>query len=349
MSTNRSALKWMTNREECKYCCNKLSTFDWQEELKYTSNQYIPEYVEVRFKSVKKHFCKNENRYRIHTGDILVVEFPTGIDVGIASLVSPLVYRQMKKRNIDINNYEFPKILRHAGEKEKQMWHENKEKENIFLLKARQIASDLKLQMKIDDIEIQSDTKKTTFYYTAEGRVDFRELIKIYAKEFKTKIEMRQIGIRQESARVGGIGDCGRELCCSSWLTEFNSVPTIAAKQQNLYLNPAKLSGQCGRLKCCLNYELDVYYEMYEKFPPENTILKTKNGNAIVFKLDILKEIMYFTYENNQDSEIIPVHVDQVRKIIEMNNQDIYPDLSEFKAEINIQKTDLEFDYKNDE
>ncbi|HPD63939.1 MAG TPA: regulatory iron-sulfur-containing complex subunit RicT [Bacteroidia bacterium] len=348
MTSNKTLQRWMVSREECKYCCNKLSTFDWQEELKFTNNQYIPEFVEVRFKSTKKLICKNINKYRIHTGDILVVEFPTGNDVGIVSLASPLVYRQIKKKNIDIEHYEFPKILRHAGEKDKQIWQENINKEYEVLLKARKIAADLKLQMKLDDIEIQSDGKKTTFYYTAEGRVDFRELIKVYAREFKTKIEMRQIGIRQESGRVGGIGDCGRELCCSSWLTEFNSVPTIAAKQQNLYLNPSKLSGQCGRLKCCLNYELDAYYEIYEKFPSENTVLKTKNGNAVVFKLDILREIMYFTYEDSREVEVVPVHINQVKQIMEMNKKNIYPDLAEYKAETSKKNNDSEFDLKDE-
>jgi cell fate regulator YaaT (PSP1 superfamily) len=221
-------------------------------------------------------------------------------------------------------------ILRIATERDKQNWEEIKKQEYTSMIKARQIARDLNLQMKFNDVEFQADRKKVTFYYTAEGRVDFRELIKVFAKTFRTKIEMRQIGIRQESGRVGGIGDCGRELCCSAWLTNFTSVPTIAAKQQNLYLNPAKLSGQCSRLKCCLNYELDSYLEAFESFPDENIQIHTKDGVAKVFKIDILKSWMYFIIEDSSLSNPFPVKVADVKRMLKMNSKRQKPDINRY-------------------
>jgi len=320
------------NREECKYSCNKLSVFDWLNELEYTSVNYVPDYVEIRFKSIRKEFCKNSNLIRLTTGDVVVVETPSGYDIGIVSLVSSLVQLQMAKKGNHVKSQEMNTIVRIASEKDRIQWREVKASEYETMIKARELSKELGLQMKIDDVEFQFDKKKVTFYYTADARVDFRELIKVFAKTFKSKIEMRQIGIRQESARVGGIGDCGRELCCSSWLTSFHSVPTIAARQQNLYLNPTKLTGQCSRLKCCLNYELDAYFEKMEKFPPETTVLVTQKGNAKVLKMDILREIMYFSFENNSVMIAIPIHINDVKKIIEMNaKKNFPPDLSEFE------------------
>jgi len=332
LTNNNHKTNRVNNREDCKYSCNKLSTFDWLDELHFTDINYIPDYAEVRYKSIRKEICKNTNRIKLSSGDVVIVETPSGYDIGIISLVSSLVQLQMNKKSINNKNGEINTILRIASEKEKIQWREVKSSEYETMIKARELSRELGLQMKIDDVEFQFDRKKVTFYYTADARVDFRELIKVYAKTFKSKIEMRQIGIRQESARVGGIGDCGRELCCSSWLTEFHSVPTIAARQQNLYLNPGKLSGQCSRLKCCLNYELDAYFEKMENFPPESTILATQKGNAKVLKMDILKEIMYFAYDNTAVIIAIPIHIDNVKKIIEMNKKNIKPpDLSEFE------------------
>jgi len=331
-TNNENTIKRVNNREECKYCCNKLSSFDWLNELHFVRENDIPDYVEVRFKSIRKCFCRNENKLKLYTGETVVVETPTGYDIGIVGLVSNLVKLQMKKKGISYGSEEVLPIVRLANERDKATWSETKKVEYETMIKAREISKELGLQMKIDDVEYQYDKKKVTFYYTAEGRVDFRELIKIFAKTFHSKIEMRQIGIRQESARVGGIGDCGRELCCSSWLTEFHTVPTIAARQQNLYLNPGKLSGQCSRLKCCLNYELDAYFEKMENFPPDTTIIATQKGNAKVFKMDILKEIMYFGFDNVLGAELIPIHINDVKKLIEMNKNNIIPsDLSEWE------------------
>ncbi|MFC2114483.1 stage 0 sporulation family protein [Bacteroidota bacterium] len=327
------------SREKCRYCCNKLDTFDWMNSFQYPDNASIPEIVEVRFKSVRKIFCKNPEKIKLDIGDYVVVESSSGVDIGVISLVSNLVKIQMKNRGYCAESDFTYSILRIANEKDLKNWEEVKNLEYSTMIKARQLSKELNLAMKINDVEFQADKKKATFYYTAEGRVDFRELIKVFAKNFRTKIEMRQIGIRQESGRVGGIGDCGRELCCSSWLTDFTTVPTIAAKQQNLYLNPAKLSGQCSRLKCCLNYELDSYLEAFENFPDENIILQTDKGKARVFKIDILKGWMWFMLENADTASPVPLHITNVNKIIDMNKKNIKVEISGF-----IEKVEVESD-----
>ena len=324
--------QYLKSRENCNYCCNKLATYDWLSEIEYFEKTPVPEFVEVRFKNTRKLFCRNINKLVLKIGDIVVIETPTGHDIGIVSLVSILVIKQMKKRNISTNSPNILNIVRIASLKDIERWEDYKRKEYDTMIESRKIAAELNIQMKINDVEIQGDGKKTTFYYTADARIDFRELIKRYAKAFKNKIEMRQIGIRQESGRVGGLADCGKELCCSVWLTEFTSVPTVAAKQQNLYLNPSKLSGQCGRLKCCLNYELDNYLEAFEKFPAEDIVLHTQRGNAKVMKLDILKGIMWFCYDNENNLHPIPIHISKVFEIIDMNKRNIKPnDLSAFE------------------
>mgnify|MGYP006280093459 FL=1 len=262
-----------------------------------------------------------------------MVQTQTGIDAGYVSMKGPLVKLQMKKRGIKENSESVVTILRKAHEKDISTYKEAKSRELPTMYKTRRIAKELGLVMKISDIEFQADNRKATFFYTADGRVDFRELIKHLAKEFRVKIEMRQIGLRQEAGRLGGIGDCGRELCCSTWLTDFNTVSTSAAKAQNLFLNPLKLSGQCGRLKCCLNYELDVYLEALENFPREDTILKTKAGNARVAKTDILKGTMVFSIQNKEMgiNNYYNLTIDDVNKVIKLNkNGKIPEDLSNF-------------------
>jgi cell fate regulator YaaT (PSP1 superfamily) len=308
-------------------CRNKLLTYDWLEPYHHHEIERIPQIVEVGFKSTRKGFYRNPNKLSISVRDAVVVETNTGYDIGFVTLSSDLVYRQIKNREIDIKG-DLPAILRLPGISDIRIWKEAIGREHTTKLKARQLAKDLGLVMKINDIEYQADNKKATFFYTAEGRIDFRELIKVLASSFRIKIEMKQIGIRQEAGRVGGIGECGRELCCSTWLCNFTTVPTVAAKQQNLYLNPSKLSGQCGRLKCCLNYELDAYLEAFESFPDENLILQTAKGSARVFKIDILNKVMWFILEGQGEIQPWALTTDSVRKIMEMNKKGQKPSLS---------------------
>jgi cell fate regulator YaaT (PSP1 superfamily) len=335
MSNDINVFDYKIKTDEKKMCscsCQKLETRDWLENVNHPDLESIPEIVEIRFKSTRKAFFKNPNRLRLKTGEAVMVDLQTGYDLGFVSLVSDLVKRQMKKRNVDVESTPLNNLIRRATDRDKEIWQEAKDMEFDTMLQARKYAKELNLDMKINDVEYQADKKKATFYYTAEGRVDFRELIKVFAKNFRVKIEMRQIGIRQEAGRVGGIGDCGRSLCCADWLTDFTTVPTIAAKQQNLYLNPSKLSGQCGRLKCCLNYELDTYIEALEDFPEEDIVLETKKASARVFKIDILKGVMWFVYNSEEHTLPIPITIENVKKIHGMNSKKRKPDdLEPFK------------------
>jgi len=278
--------------------CNKLTVFDW------LSNMLLPQGeepfigVEVRFKNGRKQYYKNTENLALQIGDLVATQAQSGHDIGMVTLTGELVRIQMKRKKIDLNNEEeVLKIYRKANQKDIDIWCAARDKEDGMKVKARQFAIDLKLQMKISDIEYQGDASKATFYYTAEERVDFRELIKVFAKEFRTRIEMKQVGFRQEASRLGGIGSCGRELCCSTWLTDFRSVSTSAARYQQLSLNPLKLAGQCGKLKCCLNYELDAYLEALKDFPKTEIKLQTKKGIAICQKTDIFKGHMWYAYE----------------------------------------------------
>ncbi|MEL7020783.1 MAG: regulatory iron-sulfur-containing complex subunit RicT, partial [Bacteroidota bacterium] len=266
--------------------CNRLNTYDWLAKREIIDVDPF-DLVEVSFKNgSRKTFFKNPSYVNAITGDNVVVETGNGYDVGTISLSGELVRLQMKKKRVKFNSITH-KILRIANQRDMEKLSEARELENATRVRARVIARTLGLEMKIGDVEYQGDKRKATFYYTADGRVDFRELIRQFAKEFRIKIEMRQIGARQESARIGGIGSCGRELCCSTWLTDFKSVSTAAARYQNLAINQAKLSGQCGRLKCCLNFELDSYLDALEDFPKHVDKLKTKNGLAVLIKTDI--------------------------------------------------------------
>ena len=300
--------------------CNKLSVFDW------LSNMVLPQgmepfnIVEVRFKNGRKHFFKNTENLSLSIGDIVATEAAPGHDVGVVSLVGELVRVQMKKKKVRQDSTEVLKIYRKATQRDIDIWQEAREKEEKMKVRAREIAIRLNLQMKISDIEFQGDASKATFYYTAEERVDFRQLIKEFAREFNTRIEMRQIGFRQEAARLGGIGSCGRELCCSTWLTDFRSVNTSAARYQQLSLNPQKLAGQCGKLKCCLNYELDTYLDALKDFPKSEVKLHTKKGTAVCQKIDIFKGFLWYAYEGDW-SNWHTLTVEQVNNIIQANSK----------------------------
>lgn len=277
--------------------CNKLTVFDWLANMDLPDGQAPFNYVEVRFKNSRKEYFINSENLQLKIGDIVATQTETGHDIGIVTLTGELVRVQLKKKKIRYEKEELPKVYRIASQNDIDKWKAAREKEDPMKVKARQIAIRLDLQMKISDIEFQGDGSKATFYYTAEERVDFRQLIREYATEFKTRIEMRQIGLRQEAARLGGIGSCGRELCCSTWLTDFRSVTTSAARYQNLSLNPQKLAGQCGKLKCCLNYELDSYMDALKDFPKQNQKLYTDKGTAVCQKIDIFKGLMWYCYE----------------------------------------------------
>jgi len=269
--------------------CNKFTVFDWLSNMSLPEGQSPFDFVEVRFKNGRKNYYKNTEKLSMTTGDIVATQAASGHDIGMVTLTGELVRVQMKKKRVKDVEGETLKIYRKATQKDIDIWSKVRDREEAMKVKARQIAIRLELQMKISDIEFQGDGSKATFYYTAEERVDFRQLIKEFAHEFKTRIEMRQIGFRQEAARLGGIGSCGRELCCSTWLTDFRTVTTGAARYQQLSLNPQKLAGQCGKLKCCLNYELDAYLDALQDFPKTDIKLQTEKGIAVCQKIDIFQ------------------------------------------------------------
>jgi cell fate regulator YaaT (PSP1 superfamily) len=297
--------------------CNRHNTFDWITAIGITDTQQF-DVVEVSFKNgSRKEFFKNPSFTRTTTGDFVLVESAAGgYDLGKVSLSGELVRLQMKRKRVR-NDARLGSVIRKAHERDVERLDELRKEEKGVMIKARTIARSLDLQMKVCDIEFQGDGRKCTFFYTADGRVDFRELIRHYAKEFKVKIEMRQIGARQESARIGGLGNCGRELCCSTWLSEFKSVNTAAARYQNLAINQTKLSGMCGRLKCCLNYELDTYVDALEDFPDKADRMKTKAGLAVLMKTDVFKRLMFYAYADNK-IKFYPLHVDQVWDALDM-------------------------------
>ncbi len=307
--------------------CNKLNTYDWLTVLDI-DDPLAYQFAEVSFKNgARKTFYKMSEHHHYTTGDLVVVDCGNGTwDVGRVSLMGDLVRLQMKKKNFSESRITY-EIIRRANPRDVERMTEARKLEQASMVKARVIARNLGLDMKIGDVEYEADQKKATFYYTADGWVDFRELVKQYAKEFKVKIEMRQIGSRQESARIGGIGSCGRELCCSTWLTDFKTVSTTAARYQNIAINQSKLSGQCGRLKCCLNYELDLYIEELEKYPNDVDVLRAKNGKASLVKVDIFKGVLYYLYEPVRGrSMVMPLFPDEVRRIKAMNDAGNMPD-----------------------
>ena len=322
----------------------KLNVFDWLNDIELPHGQVAFDCVEIRFKNSRKEFYRNSENLSLNVGDVVAVESQSGHDIGIISLTGELVKKQMRKRKIAFDSEEVKKVYRLAKKSDIDKWVEAQQMEVDTMYKARTIAIALGLEMKISDVEYQGDKTKAIFYYTAEGRVDFRELIKKLADEFKIRIEMKQIGVRQEASRLGGIGSCGRELCCSTWLTDFRSVSTSAARYQQLSLNPQKLAGQCGKLKCCLNYELDSYVEALKEFPDTNIKLKTKKGQAFYRKMDIFKNLMWYSYQD-EPLKFIELKLDRVNEIVEMNNNGNQPnDLMDF---VDFKEVVKEPDYAN--
>lgn len=318
-SKHSCATKSATGCENVNTCGNsyKLSVFDWLSTIQ-APKQNKCNFVEVRFKNDRKCYFNNVNQLPLHIGSVVTVESNPGHDIGVVSLTGELVKIQMKKKHFSED--ATLKIYRVATQKDVEIWQDARKKEDQTKIQARKIAKNLGLEMKITDVEYQGDGSKATFYYTAEGRVDFRQLIKEYASSFKTKIDMKQIGYRQESAKVGGIGSCGRELCCSTWLTDFRSVNTNAARYQQLSINPLKLAGQCGKLKCCLNFELDSYVDALSDFPSSNTILETEKGRAFCIKIDVFKKKMWFAYVDNSMAWY-DLDVAEVKKMMKINSK----------------------------
>jgi cell fate regulator YaaT (PSP1 superfamily) len=324
--------------------CNRMNTHDWLSVMELPDLEPFG-MVEVSFKNgSRKVFYKVSEQNPVETGDMVLVESASGYDVGKISLSGELVRLQMKKKGVDIEEVAH-QVIRKANQRDLEKLQEAREYERETMIRARAIARTIGLNMKLGDVEYQGDMKKATFYYTADGRVDFRELIRHYAKEFKVKIEMRQIGARQESARIGGIGSCGRELCCSTWLTDFKSVSTSAARYQNLAINQAKLSGQCGRLKCCLNYELDTYLDALESFPDKAERLNTQAGYAHLVKTDIFKGLMFYVYDKEgMRGKFYPLTLDRVKSILELNRRGEKPDELLDKS-VAIESEEQESDY----
>ena len=276
--------------------CNKLTVFDWLSNMQLPNGQEPCEIVEVRFKNSRKAFFRKESNLSLSIGDLVATEAKSGHDIGQVTLTEELVRFQMKNKKVSEKSDEILKIYRKASQKDIDIWQEARNREETIQKRAREMAIFLHLEMKISDVEFQGDGSKATFYYTAEKRVDFRQLIKDMAQAFSIRVDMRQVGLRQEASRLGGIGSCGRELCCSTWLTDFRSVSTSAARYQQLSLNPQKLSGQCGKLKCCLNYELDSYRNALKKFPKMETKLQTEKGVGVCQKIDIFKGYLWYAY-----------------------------------------------------
>ena len=317
--------------------CNKLSVFDWLANMSLPQGVEPYNFVEVRFKNGRKHFYKNTENLSLSMGDVVATEASPGHDVGVIALTGELVRVQMKKKKVRPDSKEILKVYRKASQRDIDIWQEAREKEEKMKVRAREIAIRLNLQMKISDIEFQGDASKATFYYTAEERVDFRQLIKEFAREFNTRIEMRQVGFRQEASRLGGIGSCGRELCCSTWLTDFRSVNTSAARYQQLSLNPQKLAGQCGKLKCCLNYELDTYLDALKDFPKSEIKLHTKKGTAVCQKIDIFKGLLWYAYEGDW-SNWHTLTAEQANDIIKKNSKrEPVNSLEEYAVEVQVE------------
>ncbi len=307
-----------TGETRCTYrsgCC-KLGDYNW---LKDASDGTFRDLYEVRFKNTRKGFYRNDAAQSIRVGDLVVVEAATGQDLGIVTLEGPIVGRQMRCRGIDPETTPFKRIYRKARQSDIEKWQEAIAREQETMIKARRIAAEMGLEMKIGDVEFQGDGSKAIFYYIADGRVDFRQLIKVFAEEFRIRIEMKQIGARQEAGLIGGLGICGHELCCANYISSFQSISTSAARCQDLSLNPQKLAGQCGKLKCCLNYEVANYLDAQSRIPKVTEPLEFEDGQAWLRKTDILREVMYFSYEKGSDAELYPLAAADVWDIIEMN------------------------------
>ncbi|MGL4631646.1 MAG: PSP1 domain-containing protein [Leadbetterella sp.] len=297
--------------------CTKMNTFDWLSNLEQPKERKFS-VVEVKFKGGRKEYFRNKNNLELYSGDFVVCQMASGYHIGSVSLQGELVRLQMSKRNIALND-DLPVVQRKATEKDVEKHNQAINRDLPAMYRSREICKDLKINLKLSEVEFQSDNSKAIFYYSADDRIDFRELIKVLANEFKVRIEMRQISLRQEAGRLGGIGSCGRELCCSTWLSDFKAIPTAAARYQNLSLNPVKLSGQCGRLKCCLNYELTTYIDAIKDIPTVERPLQTEKGDASLQKTDIFRKIMWFSYPNETNWHAVPCSM--VVEIQKMNAQ----------------------------
>ena len=321
--------------------CNKLTVFDWLSNMTLPNNMEPFKGVEVRFKNGRKHFYRNSESLTLSIGDIVATEAESGHDIGIVTLTGELVRVQMKKKKENPNPENLPKIYRKASQKDIDLWQKLRSREADVQKQSRVIAIRLGLKMKISDVEFQGDASKVVFYYTAEERVDFRDLIKEFARTFSSRIEMKQIGFRQEAARLGGIGSCGRELCCSTWLTDFRSVNTAAARYQQLSLNPQKLAGQCGKLKCCLNFELDTYLDALDGFPKSDVKLATEKGMAVCQKTDIFKGLLWYAYEK-EGMNWHQLSLENVKEIIAVNKKgNKVASLEEFIEEVVISDKEI--------
>ena len=309
----------------CTYrpgCC-KLGARNW---LKDAQDGTYKDIFEVRFKNTRKGFYINDSPQNVRVGDLVMVEAVSGLDLGIVTLEGPIVGRQMKNKGLDPDTADLKKIYRKARQSDIDRWQESIAREQETMIKARSIAAEMGLEMKIGDVEFQGDGSKAIFDYIADGRVDFRQLIKVFAEEFRIRIEMKQIGARQEAGLIGGLGVCGRELCCANYISSFQSISTAAARCQDLSLNPQKLAGQCGKLKCCLNYEVATYMDAQSRIPRVNEPLEFEDGQAYLRKTDILKELMYFSYDKTSDTNLYPLAASEVAEIIKMNRNGIRPE-----------------------
>lgn len=314
------------NKKGCqRNSTQKLSTFDWMCDLPET--QTDTDFVEVQFKNTRKGYFLNSTKIPLEKGDVVAVESSPGHDIGDVTLVGRLVLLQMKKYNVHPEKIEVRRVYRKAKETDLEKYQEAKSKEQGTMIKARQIAESLDLNMKIGDVEYQGDGNKAIFYYIADERVDFRQLIKVFAETFRVRIEMKQIGARQEAGRIGGIGPCGRELCCSGWMTNFNSVSTSAARYQDISLNPQKLAGQCAKLKCCMNYELDSYLDAIKNFPSKEIQLETIDNTYYHFKTDVFKGIMSYSTSQNFGANVVAITSRRAKEVIAMNKKGMKPDL----------------------
>ena len=313
---------WRNNEGEliCSYnpkCCER-SVFNW---LSGIPEEDMKMLFEVRFKNTRKSIYKNDSGQTLREGDIVVTEAQNGYDVGIITLSGPVIANQLKRMKIEPSSFEFKKIYRRAKEADIEKWQEAIAREHNTMIRSRQMAADLGLNMKIGDVEFQGDGSKAIFYYIADERVDFRQLIKNFAEEFHIRVEMKQIGARQEAGLIGGIGVCGQPLCCSRYMNDFQSITTAAARCQDLSLNPQKLAGQCGKLKCCINYEAAIYVDARERLPRVNEPLHLEDGDAFLVKTDILKGIMWFSYDEHSMAQIYPLKAREVKDIIEINKR----------------------------
>ena len=332
------------NKKGCnRNSSQKLSTFDWMCDLPET--QKDTDFVEVQFKNTRKGYFLNSTKIPLEKGDVVAVESSPGHDIGEVTLVGRLVLLQMKKYNVNPEKIEVKRVYRKAKETDLEKFQEAKGKEQETMIKARQIAESLKLNMKIGDVEFQGDGNKAIFYYIADERVDFRQLIKVFAETFRIRIEMKQIGARQEAGRIGGIGPCGRELCCSGWMTNFNSVSTSAARIQDISLNPQKLAGQCAKLKCCMNFEVDSYTDASKNFPSKEIPLETLDNTYYHFKTDVFKGIMAYSTSPNFGANLVTISAKRAKEIIALNRKGTKPDMLDDHSEDEVKPTVV--DYEN--